>query len=386
LKERLASSFLALVSVLVCLSALELAARLTVGRGTEAAVPGVALGRYHPLLGWEKTPGSSARIARSEYDVEVAINPHGLRGPDRPYEKGPSTKRVLILGDSFAEGYYVEEGETVRALLEGELQRSLPGAEVLNGATAGYSTDQEYLFYTSEGVRYRPDLVLLFVFSNDLPDNLLTVGNAGRGKPVFALRDGGVVLENTPVPSPRGERPPGGGGLRPFHHSVALRWLSDRTAEAPRMHGVLARLGLVPPLSADPPRDFWPFRTDKRREQGEMWARFEAILLALQKAVTAGGGRLLVVYVPIRFEVEDGAYDALGARYPPSRAWDRDRVTRELRRVCDLHAIPLLDPRPALKAAGGACYFPKDGHWNVLGNRVVAQALQEPAQALLRGE
>ena len=352
----------------------------------KAPSSGVALGRYHPLLGWEKTPGSSARIARPEYDVEVAINPHGLRGPDRGYEKGSLIRRVLILGDSFAEGYYVEEGGSVRALLETALQGELPGAEVLNGATAGYSTDQEYLFFTSEGARYRPDLVLLFVFSNDLPDNLLAVGNAGRAKPFFAVRDQELVLENTPVPAPRGEHKEEEPGLRPFHHSVALRWLSNRTEESPRLNAALARFGLVPPLSADPPRDFSPFRTDKRREQAEMWARFEAILGGLQKAVEASGGRLLVLYVPIRFEVEDSAFENLLARYPPPRAWDRDRVTRELKRACDAQGVPFLDPRASLKAAPGPCYFPKDGHWNALGNRVVAEDLRKPVARLLRGE
>ncbi|HWX25617.1 MAG TPA: hypothetical protein VN083_11265, partial [Vicinamibacteria bacterium] len=265
--------------------------------------------------------------------------------------------------------------QTARAVLERELQASCPGVEVLNGSTAGYSTDQEYLFFTSEGKRYQPDLVLLFLFSNDLPDNLQAVGNAGRAKPLFALRGESLVLQNTPVPKPKASpsTEAGSEGLKAWHHSVFLGWLSSRTADHPSLHAALARVGLVPPLSPHPPRDFWPFRTDRRREVDAMWRHFAALLHALDVAVQESGGHLAVLYVPVRFEVEDEAWEKTLARYPPPRTWDRDRVVRALEAACAAAGLPLVDPRSALR--GGGAYFPKDGHWNTRGNAAVARAL-----------
>jgi hypothetical protein len=383
--ERLGVFALLALSLVFCAGIAELTARLTVGRGTPPLPPGrLPLGRYHPLLGWEKTPLATAHIQRSEYDVHVEINGHGMRGPERDYAKPPGTRRILILGDSFGEGYYVEEPQTARALLERGLQASCVGVEVLNGSTAGYSTDQEYLFFTSEGARYRPDLVILFVYSNDLPDNLSAVGNAERPKPVFVLHEGELVLRNTPVPKARDSASETGTeGLRPFHHSVALRWLSNRTAESPRLHALLTRIGLVPALSTDPPRDFWPFRIDRRLEDEEMWKRFTALLHSLKDAVEDSGGHLAVLYVPVRFEVEDPAWSATLARYPPLKAWDRDRVVRQLEAACTKVGVVLVDPRASLRGAGAPAYFPKDGHWNALGNAVVSEVLRAPLERLL---
>ena len=366
-KERLGNLALALFSFLLCAAFAEVLARLTVGRSTPP-VSYLSIGRYHPILGWEKNPNTSAHIKRSEYDVHIDVNAHGLRGPDRDYPKGEGKRRVLILGDSFGEGYYVEENETARAILEKEA--SCPGLEVLNGSTAGYSTDQEYLFFTTEGKRYNPDLVLVFFFSNDLSDNLLTVGNAGRGKPVLVVRGSELVLKNTPVP--RGSNPEYQ-GLPPFHHSVALRWLSNVTKDNLRLHSLLARAGLIPPLTRDPPRDFWPFRSDHPREVDEMWKRFSAILHGLKTAVEEGGGKLAVVYVPIRFEMDDDAWEWTLERYHPKRAWDRDRVIQRLQEVLTELKVPLIDPRDSLR--GGGKYFPGDGHWNAKGNAAVGRKL-----------
>ncbi|HWX23971.1 MAG TPA: hypothetical protein VN083_02975, partial [Vicinamibacteria bacterium] len=103
--ERLGTLVLVLVSFVLCAALAEVTARLTVGRAAPPPPPGsLPLGRYHPVLGWEKTPLAEARIQRSEYDVHVQINAHGLRGPDRDYAKPEGRRRVLILGDSFGEG------------------------------------------------------------------------------------------------------------------------------------------------------------------------------------------------------------------------------------------------------------------------------------------
>ncbi len=120
--------------------------------------------------------------------MRLQINAHGLRGPDRPYEKPPGVRRVLLLGDSITEGYSVEEPYTLRSVLEALLNSRGEGRfEVINGGTAGYSTDQEYLFYVAEGVRYEPDVVVLLFCYNDLYPSL---GGEGGNRTSTSSTDG----------------------------------------------------------------------------------------------------------------------------------------------------------------------------------------------------
>src|ERR1043166_7044657 len=54
-----------------------------------------------PLTGHGHRPNSQARLM----GVDVRINSKGLREREIPYERTPSTRRILMLGDSFTEGW-----------------------------------------------------------------------------------------------------------------------------------------------------------------------------------------------------------------------------------------------------------------------------------------
>src|SRR5262249_20868380 len=156
---------------------------------------------YDPHMGWKHRPLARATYHRREYTTEVATNSHGLREVERAYV-APGRFRVLALGDSFVEGYTVPYEQTVTHVLETALTRPACPVDVLNAGTAAWSTDQEYLFYRDEGVRYRPQVVLLFFYYNDILSN--TIANYfGSPKPLMARgADGRMVLTNDPVPRP----------------------------------------------------------------------------------------------------------------------------------------------------------------------------------------
>lgn len=379
--RRLAANLaLAAASLALTCAALEVAARVVVHRWRSQ--PGAIrdpLLRYHPTLGWDKPPGAEGWIRRPEYNVHLVINAHGLRGPDRGYDKPPGTHRTLLLGDSFTEGYTVTEEETVRARLEVLLDAAgCPPHEVLNGGTAAYSTDQEYLFFQEEGARYAADVVVLLFFYNDLVGD--TPGNLD--KPRFDVVGDELVLRNSPVPAPSpGRREARVFAVKPWHGSVALRLLSDRTSGAnPRLHRVLARFGLVEPETEDAmPRELWPFGPGHKDEVALMWRRERAVLAALKAAVESKGARLAVFYVPARFEVDDAAWELTRERYAMGRRWwRRERVFEDLREVCRALGVPLVDPREDLRAAGAGgrpAYFVRDGHWTAEGHAVAARQI-----------
>jgi hypothetical protein len=105
--------------------------------------------------------------------VPVHINRLELRDT-REYDlaKKPNTYRILVLGDSVTFGH-----GSVRAypeLLEARLKAWRPDVDwqVWNAAVPGYNTSQELAHLMEVGGAFRPDLVIVGFFENDLTDNL----------------------------------------------------------------------------------------------------------------------------------------------------------------------------------------------------------------------
>ena len=70
-------------------------------------------------------------------------NAHGLRDRNRA-SKGPGTKRVLVMGDSYTWGYAVAEDEAYPQVAERLLAvRGRTDIEVLNGGVPDYNSRQE---------------------------------------------------------------------------------------------------------------------------------------------------------------------------------------------------------------------------------------------------
>ena len=120
---------------------------------------------------WRLTPGyETPRDAPAKFwgDGPLVINAQGMRGPDRPLEKGEGIRRILILGGSHPMGMYVSYSETYGAILERRLnERSGSTWEVLNAAAPGHTSFQSFRYLEKYGVQYAPDIVISDVGVND---------------------------------------------------------------------------------------------------------------------------------------------------------------------------------------------------------------------------
>jgi len=132
-------------------------------------------------LGWRNIPNWEAQTGGRH----LKINSKGLRDREYPHEKPPGTKRILVLGDSYVWGYGVGNNERFTDFLEIQLGREDINCEVLNSGVSGYGTDQEYLWFRSEGVKYQPDLVILAFFVLNDPMNNVSAVQYGLSKPLF---------------------------------------------------------------------------------------------------------------------------------------------------------------------------------------------------------
>jgi lysophospholipase L1-like esterase len=117
----------------------------------------------NPLIGHEHRPNSEARLM----GVDVKINSKGLRDHEIPHERTPSVVRIMMLGDSFTEGWGVAFEETFSKRIERLFAARGIRAEVINAGVGNYNTIMEVNYFLNEGYKYRPDIVVLNYIPND---------------------------------------------------------------------------------------------------------------------------------------------------------------------------------------------------------------------------
>lgn len=128
-------------------------------------------------LGWRLR----AEVTDHWGGVPVTINKKGLCGLEIPYERTPSVPRILYLGDSVTFGYQLESYRQsfpykIEELLEDRLDG---GVETVNAGVGGYSPWQHHEFLASEGMRYKPDLVVVGLVLNDVTEKMSLVRFGG---------------------------------------------------------------------------------------------------------------------------------------------------------------------------------------------------------------
>lgn len=269
-----------LLGMIVAFALAEGVARLSglEARGTIRGDRG--LWRYDALRGWGLIPGASGEDYRGGPDRgRVRVNAQGFRGADFARSRGPATRRIVILGDSFGFGVGVDEPRTVGSRLA-EMVNADPEltlgrhVDVLNLSVSGYSTDQEILTFESSGAPLDPDVVILLMCDNDFEGNMEGFAYGRYYKPRFLLDTGNVRLVDTPAPRAERRRP-------------VRTWLFDHSAfqaalvgwvDRPRLRG-LARL-LAP--------------GEARRSSGSREELMMALLEKLDREVTRVGATLVV--------------------------------------------------------------------------------------------
>lgn len=163
----LRSAALAAASSALTLLALEVAFRLAgVPVGTVQINRATVRRNDNPRLRFELRPGSVAHA-----EVEYRVNSLGLRGPETPTEKPAGVRRVALLGDSIAFGYWVADEQGLARQLEAMLNDA-GGAggriEVLNFGVPGYNLEQELEALRSKALAFSPDVVVVVFCLNDL--------------------------------------------------------------------------------------------------------------------------------------------------------------------------------------------------------------------------
>lgn len=366
-------------------------------------IPMAAIWTGHPLYGWFHKPDSGGLIYNdyNEFQVDIHINARGLRDREIGYDNPNGKYRILMLADSYGEAIQVPLEESYSKQLEARLNASGGGGyEVINAGVGGWGTDQEAVFYATEGFRYQPDLVLLSFFTrNDAVNNFepleLRRIAGSRQKPFFRLgQDGELILPDFPFEPAPSEDPP-----RPALLPTA-EWLAARSdlyrfvvpylrdvpliLQAWGASGILGGEGVVRVTHPNTPVPFYVYRDPPDAEWEAAWNLTEALIRRLRQEIEEDGGQLAVVIIaapeqvyPERWEQTVAASESL-----QQGNWDLDLPNKRLAGFLDGEGIPYVDLLPHFRKAAAqpnapALHLRHDGHWTAAGHALAAGVIHQ---------
>jgi hypothetical protein len=280
--------------------------------------------RPHPRLGWVFSGTNLDTFRGSTRKWAASANEEGFRSPYDYRGRGAKAGvvRVMMLGDSFVFGPYLDDSDTLSARLQ---QRLGPGYQVDNFGMPGWGIDQMYLAYLEYVDVVEPDIVVAVY----IDDDVMRVFEAFRGttsmnKPSFDAVDGRLMLRD-------------GDDSGLFDRLAAVSIIANRFYKhvyRPRVSDRIAR----------------------------------ALFRELARETRRRGQKLVVVRYPTKGEI--------------LRNWD-DQVF-DFKELFGSEQIVFLDPRDEMRAAAAAVgyrdfYLHDDAHPAREGNRFVARYIAENA-------
>lgn len=164
--------------------------------------------RYDEKLGWSLIPNKDATDTGFEWSIKYHINEDGIREKSNIGNKAKDRYRILILGDSFTEGYGIHQDKRFSYLTETICNRSgRKRVEIINAGIRGYNLTQYYILLQQLNPKYKPDLVIIAATSGDLDvvnNKMLMDADVVYQyyKPYYNLENGGLALKGIPPPMP----------------------------------------------------------------------------------------------------------------------------------------------------------------------------------------
>lgn len=132
---------------------------------------GPSFTEYDPVYGKRLKRNFTCERITPEFTMRLTTNSLGFRGPE------PTTfpdQCILFIGDSYTEGYGVDDGEEFPEIVRRELSKRYgpQAVPVVNAGMGDIGHGRWIKFLKNDGTRLRPRLVVLQVMENDFYDNL----------------------------------------------------------------------------------------------------------------------------------------------------------------------------------------------------------------------
>ena len=300
-------------------------------------------------------PNQIQRSRHLEWDYEIRINADGFRNDRNIHEI--SDNSVLVLGDSFAEGYGVPLDRAYSKVLERSLQKIDANIHVYNGGHSGtnlghYRRVYEEIFRKNDKI----DGVIISLFvGNDLigtdrsPNSSLRIGTEFDNGWVYRLK---IFL-----------------GSRVATYAV-LNYVVKTNAN---LDSLCKKLG-----ACDDPQP--PMIYNEAAVENAV-PRTSKFIQSFVELIRNDGNKVVVLLIPTREQVQDKLWQSVLEQY--GKDLDPYRLTVNHRLTAALTAadIPVVDFTELAinydENSAENLYFEYDGHWTEQGHRLAAAGLAD---------
>ncbi len=161
-------------------------------------VYGFSKGLFQPdgIIGYKLSSNYSGLQSIYGKTIKIETNSKGMRDFREYSYKRTNKPRILIIGDSFSFGNSVELNESYVEYLRKNFNNNI---EIINLAVPGYGINNEYLSFINEGIKYKPDIIILQFAINDW-DSYQIIKDFGKevidkNNSFIANKDGYLVNE-----------------------------------------------------------------------------------------------------------------------------------------------------------------------------------------------
>ena len=269
-------------------------------------------------IGWKMKGGTTFSWNSSEWKSTYLANAQGFRSPE--FNSGDSRKKIVLIGDSYTFGTFVNDDETFGAIIDNQN----PEIVVYNLAMPGFGVDQMLFALQNYGVNLQPDLVIVGLVDADFERSLTAYRpHEKRTKPVFKLEKGELRLKTT----------------------------EDKTNGLTRLLDRHSRIYTGFKLSARLIGYHYPV--------GKWWHLNEAIIDKIHKISTNNNFEVLYVYLPNRS----------WRSFPTLEKY----MTKENYDFINIRKAKIADPREL--------YYKTDMHFSPIGHQFVANEIQKHLDA-----
>jgi GDSL-like Lipase/Acylhydrolase family len=329
--------------------------------------PDLRNGEYYQsdqILGWRPRRNvQGVHNIPGQFSSTFRTNGQGLRGVrEFHFERGKAT-RMVVLGDSFTWGYGVNDEDVYVS----KLAELLPQMEIINLGVTAYGPSQELEYFKSEGVRYRPDIVVLSFCLNDIEEYEY---RSLKKKDMSALQD--VAMYDRP----------GGNWKKWVSERVYLySFIMDRINTSKALVNMLVQLGIKGELGGYEALDInlRPALKQYPVELEEQWESTKSKLRMIRDIVYDQKARLVLVLIPSRQSIESTAFAHTIAytKYEP-KDFDLEKPYRLLEQFALDEQIEVANPVSAFVKSNGVgvkLYLANDSHFTPAGHELFAKEI-----------
>lgn len=316
----------------------------------------------------------------SNREIMMTHNSKGLRTENEfTYEKPEGTKRMLLFGDSFFYGLYVDDDET----LAYHLQEKLPDWEIIPFGVSGYGTGQSLLVYLSEGIKYDPDVVVLGFYQNDF-SNVHAGYQQEAFKPRFVIEEGELRVSNLPAPTNTESKfwfP-----TKEHQHSLTKRILLGNSHLYIFLSSRLSSFGnKIEPVdyaSAYKDSEFYSIEKNWNPVMVESSQVVERLFIEFDRITEENGAEFLLLNIPSQYQVNPEKREQIFKQFSgvSETFFEYDKQNKWISEVAQRNDIMLLDTTDYSKEEYQDIFL-KDGHWNLEGNKRAAEEIISKLEA-----